>query len=329
MISVLLLAVLVAPAAPQRLAKPAPFRLPMEWTVGSEHRYRATWVRDYRFSQPGAPANEATVQQEAEITVSVAQRNGGQYRLRWQPRLERHASSPRRPGDLAAGGTELWRRALGLPLDLALEWKEGSSVVTVLNAIDVRNQMSAGFRAMLRESGIDLECEGRDAGTAACTVTGDQADAGLVQRHAAVLFACSGLELDPTGPAAWTERHSLPDMPLPLSLRYRREVIAFDSASPSVQVRTTAEPDPDELKALVRRQLGEGPVGSKELADALSGWTFRVETTCTMDRRSGWPLVIEQRTSGGVGANQGSETARFTRIEPAGTRTPDAPRRRN
>ena len=287
----------------------ARLELPTEWPVGSQHRYRATWIRDWL---KGAPEGVADSEQKGEVAVTVAERAVSGYRLRWQPELAPDTGSPPAPSDMNAAGVALWREALTLPLDLHFEPKGADRALTVGNAAAVRDRLSGRVRELARRVGIPLDCEGPDA-PGLCTLYATEASASAFAVHyAAPLFDCSGLDLDTQAPESWSEPHPDPQF-AGLSLRYRREVIDFEARSSQVRVRTVAEPDEQEMRAVLRREAARIG-GSRQLQETIEGIRYRLETTCTMDRETGWPLLIERTTRMGSPLVDGAETVRFERL---------------
>jgi hypothetical protein len=288
-------------------AEPARLQLPTDWRIGSQHRYRATWIRDWG---KGMPEVEKDSEAKGEVAVTVAEKTALGYLLRWQPTLvpaERPASAP---GDFAAAGVTLWLEALGMPLDLTFVPKTQS--LTVSNAAPVRDRLSGRVRQLVRQAGIAADCEAPDA-PSVCALYSTEASASAFALHyAAPLFDCSGLELDARAPESWTK--PVPDPQLAgVALRYRREVLAFEAGSPQVRIRTVVEPDEEEWRAFVRREAARIG-GPEQLQQGIAELRYRVETVCTMDRVSGWPLLVERRSLMGSSLVEGEETVRFERL---------------
>jgi len=299
--------------------------LPTEWRVGSQYRYRAAWNREItKWSLPGGPPPSLEADQAGEVTIRVVKKSGSAYVLRWEPALPPVSGPPRARGDVDAAGIELLRHALSLPLELAFDPKSADRRLALRNEPAVRAELSRRVREFLRElpggEYQDLGCGEPESPSGPCAPVA--AEEGLVdgwRQHAAPLFNCSGLELNPRQAEAWSEPHPNAEIGAAVSIEHRREVVDFDPRSPRIRIRTVMQPNAKQWDEFFARELAKtGP--SEKLADALSQSTFRFETACTMDRRSGWPVTIEQRATGSSKTYEGVGTIRFELIEDTDTK---------
>jgi hypothetical protein len=213
---------------------------------------------------------------------------------------------------MAAAGASLWRAALMLPLDLTFEPKAGVRSLTVGNAADVRDVLSGRVRGLARDAGIALDCNAPEA-PGLCALYATEAGAStFVLRYAAPLFDCAGLELNARSAESWSQPPPDPQL-APVSLRYRREVLDFDAGSSRLRVRTMVEPDEEEMRAFALREAARIG-GPEQLQKGIEDLRYRVETVCTMDRSSGWPLLVERQSRMGSSLVEGAEIVRFEQL---------------
>lgn len=313
---VLLLAAASALAAAPA-GKAARVQLPVDWTAGSQHRYRAVWTRAIDvWRAPGSPPPSMNTEQRGEVAIRVMGKSKEGYLLRWEPTLST-SYPPRAKGDVDAAGAELWRLGLSLPLDLSLD-PRSPGTPTVRNSREVHEKMAGQMQAFMRElpGQTDLDCQGGDASSFACQTIGTEAaNAAAVLRSAGPFFRCTGLDLDVRRAESWSEPHPSPEIGEAISIESRREVVAYDAKSPRVRVRTWSQPNAAQLQAWVKAKASAMPEHKEMLDKILAELSFRFETDCTMDRRTGWPEVVEFKMIGGSTLYQGSETVFFERID--------------
>jgi hypothetical protein len=292
--------------------------LPTDWSVGSRHRYRATWKREFGLpSSPNARLDQSLNGEIAgEVAVSVVEKTAAGYVLRWEPTLA-PAPAPRiAAGDMATAAAALWRYELTLPLELTLDLQDPSAPLGLRNVAAVQSQMMGEFQRLAKDLGLGIDCRGPDAGSYACKALGSAEGAsGFASQHVGPLFNCAGLELDTREPMAWTQAHPNPAIGDTVPIDYRREAVAFDPRSPEVRALTVWQPNPEKWSAWIKRELAKIAGATPQLKEQLGRMAFRMETDCTMNRLTGWPALIEQRTTVGADAFAGSQTTRFERLE--------------
>jgi hypothetical protein len=296
---------------------PARVELPMDWNVGGQQRYRATWTRALEaWRAPGSPPPSMNAQVRGTVAIRVLERSKAGYVLRWEPVLA-GAAPPRARGDVDAAAAGAWRLGLSLPLELVVDFERPADPL-LRNGGEVRETLARHVQEFLRElpGQADLDCLDRDAGSAACQVVGSEAaTSSMVLRSVAPFFRCTGLELSPGAPETWSVPHPNPQIGAAVSIENRREVMGYAPASPRIRVKATTEANAAQLQAWINRQVAAMPGGNDLLQKVVAELSVRFETDCTMDRRTGWPMTIELKTVGGSALYQGSETVRFERIE--------------
>ena len=293
-------------------------KLPVDWTAGSQHRYRAVWTRAIDvWKAPGSPPPSMNTEQRGEVVIRVAEKSKEGYLVRWEPTLST-AYPPRARGDVDAAGAELWRLGLTLPLDLSLDPRSPAQPV-VRNIREVHEKVAAQMRAFMGElpGQAELDCRGADASSFACRSIGDESATGaMVLRAASPFFRCTGLDVDTRNAESWSEPHPSPEIGKAVSIESRREVVAYDPKSPTIRVKTSSQPNAPQLQAWIKGKVAAMPEADKGVLEKIvSEMSFRFETDCTMDRRTGWPVSIEFKTIGGSAMYQGSETVFFERVE--------------
>jgi hypothetical protein len=294
-------------------------KLPADWTVGSQHRYRAIWSRSIDvWRAPGSPPPSMNTEQRGEIAIRVTGKSKEGYLLRWEPTIST-SYPPRAKGDVDAAGAELWRLGLSLPLDLTVD-PVSPGLPVVRNAREVHERVVAQMQAFVRElpGQAALDCAGADASSFACQTIGtESANIQMVLRSTAPLFRCAGLDLDVRNAESWSETHPSPEIGAAVSIENRREVVGYEARSPHVRVKTTSQPNAAQLQAWIKGKVASMPESDKGIMEKVfAQMSFRFETDCTMDRRSGWPVSVEFKTVGGAALYQGSEVVQFERIEP-------------
>jgi hypothetical protein len=299
-----------APAKPERV------QLPTDWAVGSEQRYRAVWTRAIDvWRGPGSPPPAMNTGQRGQIAVRVIGKAKGAYLVRWEPAISTTYPA-RAKGDVEAAGLELWRLSLALPLDLSVDPRSAAEPV-VRNAREVHARMDGQMQAFVRElpGQATLDCQGADSTSFACQLVGDEAaSSAMVLRSASPLFRCTGLDVEVSKTETWTEPHPSPEIGEAITIENRQEVVAYDARSPQLRVKTTTQPNPAQLQAWIKGKVAAMPGGDKSMVEKIvAEMSFRFETDCTMDRRSGWPEEIEFKMIGGSALYQGSDTVRFVR----------------
>jgi len=310
---VLVVAILMASPAPGAAGTPVKSQtitLPTKWKVGARYRYRATWTR--RATLPGELSLKMNTDHEDQIEITVVAKAGAGYRVRWEPQALAAPAPPPAKGDTSAAGNAIWAYMLTRPLDLTVE---PGAVIEIRNAGAVRAQLSRRLREISRDAGVEIDCEKADAPRWGCTLVATEEKSSVwIRFYTQALFSCAGMQLE-TGPAVtWSEPHPDPSIGDAVSIQFSREVVAFDPRSPSVTIKTVTEPNAQEMQAWMRRTLGD-KVAAGPVAKMLDQMTFRFETVCTVDRRSGWPTVVEGRTIGGLSSYSGVETSRFELVD--------------
>lgn len=287
--------------------------LPMDWREGTQVEYAVLWSRQSRVAAevPGLKG-----EQRAQVRIRVVKQTPATHLLHWQPTLETATLKPdAAPED---PGVAIWRLPLGLGLELKLTADRDGELVSLNNRGAVAAQAADGVRALAAKAGVTLDC-GKAADPAQenllCKLIGSPQRLGeWVLRPVSPFFACSGLELPEQARSEWTENHPDPRIGDAIRIHYVRELPGFVPGKPTVQIRTRAEPDPKQLETWLADKLGPNAGPDHPGVQALSGLRFRIETDCTMDRATGWPLRLEQRSSVGTGTPyEGSETVRFER----------------
>jgi hypothetical protein len=293
-------------------------RVQADWQVGSEYRYRATWQREItRWELPGREL--IAIEHTGEVQVRVVRRSGAGYELRWEPTLAPGSADPApvARGDVQAGGYELWRYGLSLALDLALDPSSQDRRVTLVNGGRVEAALTRRRNELLRgllggAVGAGPEDTQRDT---------PPVNATAVVPYVAPLFYCSQLDLNVAEPERWSEAIPFPGTSDTVSIEYRREVVDFDPRSPRVRVKTVTQPDAARWDEILRREVARRKL-PETVAEALGQSLLRFETDCTVDRRSGWPVTIEQRWGGSTKAYAGSDLVRFELVEPGAPQPP-------
>lgn len=287
--------------------------LPMDWAEGSSVEYSAWWARNSRVAAqvPGLKG-----EQRGQVRISVIKRTPATHLLHWKPVLDGGTLAPDQP--LEEPGVAIWRLPLALGLELKLSADGSSELVALNNRAAVAAQAADGVRALTEKAGLTLDC-GKQTDPASenilCRlISSPQRIGEWVLRPVSPFFACTGLTLPEQARSEWLENHPDPRIGDAIRIRYVRELPGFVPGKPTVQIRTVAEPDAQQLEAWMREKLGGVPGLDNPVLESVSGLRFRIETDCTMDRASGWPLRIEQRSSVGTGTPyEGSETVRFER----------------
>jgi hypothetical protein len=289
----------------------------MDWAAGEPLGYHASWSRGMsRWALPGDPPPGMNVTHEAELAIRVVERTDDAYLLRWEPTLvSSPAETVARPMDVSTAAAAVWQFLLTIPLDLSVDRRTPGAAPSVKNAAELHERLQRRERDVLAEAGIPMDCESADAPKVACDLLGTaERSAAWSRQYVSPFFHCFGLTFDADGPTTWTAPHPNPDIGDAVSIDYRRELIDFDPGSSTIQAKTTVQPNAAELQAWARAQMAKLPEGSESVIErVLDQWTFRIETVCTMDRSSGWPIVIEQRTTGGSRDYDAFETVRFER----------------
>jgi hypothetical protein len=169
---------------------------------------------------------------------------------------------------------------------------------------------------------METDCKA-DAGAAGCSTL--QRPPTAWKQSVAALFDCTGLDLDVQRPETWQEPHTDETIGAQVAIEHRREVVAYDPVSPVVRIKAAREPNAGQMRALIAREMAKTDASPAVMA-AIGGWNVHIESDCTVDRRSGWPVTVEVKTTGSAEAYEAVEIVRFERLEPKGT-TPPGPKR--
>jgi hypothetical protein len=295
--------------------------LPTDWSVGSGHRYRATWTREAA-PGPSLPGGNELAQGlrgevTGEVVVTVREQTDTGYVLGWEPTLSPSSSPSPGANGVAQAGAALWRYQLGLPLELELDLDDPEAPFVLRNQAQVTRLVRSEFERLAGALGLGAPCEGANAGGYACTLFGSpQGTMSFVEHYVGAFFGCTGLEVDPRQPVTWSAPHPNPAIGEAVPIDYRREVVGFVPGSPSVRTRTVWEPNPDKWSSWMKQEMGKIPGLSEPLVRQIGAMRYSAETDCLMDVHTGWPIVIEHRASGGAEALSGADIKRFERIDP-------------
>lgn len=273
-------------------------RLPMTWAAGEQRDYRAHWKRQSRSAMPAGLAG-MNAEQTGAVRVQVTRQLPDGVVLQWLPQLApvgSDAGKAREPTDA------IWRIPLGLELELKVR-PDAAEWISLRNATTVSARALASAQALFDQVGLPFDCKPKEgiAPDVLCQQIGT--DAGVVNwvlRGVEPFFACTALEIPAAGRVEWTQPHDHPDIGDAVPIRYAREVLEGAAGAATVRIRTTIEPDTEKLQVWWHKQLAGMDGLDPDLQAQLSGLRYRFVTDCTVEIASGWPVRVEQVSTGNL-----------------------------